>query len=393
MSNKIVVVGGGYSGLLCARRLAHYTKGMDVRITLVDSNPYFTERIRWHQAASGQTIKNHPYSKWVRGTNITFVQGRVTQLLPDENIVLVDTANSKEKLEYERLVYALGSHIDLNTVKGVRQHAHSVSTYDSTQRLQERLVQANSTEKVVICGAGLTGIELAFEFAESYPHLHISLLTRDTFGGGLSHKATTYLCQQFHKRGITLMEHALVQEISANAVHTAQSPVPFDVCVWAGAFAVPTLPHEANIAVNANGQILVDNHLRSLSHPNIYAVGDAASVDDAIQTPIRMGCKTAVPMGAHAADEISAHLKHQPQRAYDYAYSPTLISIGRRDGIVQMVDADGAPQERIFTGWLAVQIKEWISRGTVFQLKHPRFVVYTRHSNKEIQHRQQLAMG
>ena len=393
MDKHIVVLGGGYSGLLCARRLAQQTRGHDLRITLVDSNPYFTERIRWHQIASGQAIKNYHYTELVRGTSITFVQGRVTQLLPNDNAVVLNATTGDQTLTYDRLVYALGSHIDMDAVKGVREHALSVSTYYSTVQLQKRLAQAKKGEKVVICGAGLTGIELAFEVAETYPKLHISLLTRDTFGIGLSQKATQHLRKQFAKHNIHLMENALISEVSEQAIHIGDTSIPFDVCVWAGAFAVPSLPRDAQIAVNANGQMIVDNRLRSLSHPTIHGIGDAASVDDAIKTPIRMGCKTAMPMGAHVADEISTLLNNQPQRTYDYAYSPTLISLGRRDAIVQFVDPDGAPQERILTGWLAVQVKEWICRGTIFMLYHPKWVVYTRHSKQVVQHRQQYALN
>jgi NADH dehydrogenase FAD-containing subunit len=108
----------------------------------------------------------------------------------------------------------------------------------------------------------------------------------------------------------------------------------------------------------------VDAALRSVAHPNIYAVGDAAA------TPLRMACATAMPMGAYAADHLAARLNGQPQiEPFRFAYVLQCLSLGRRRALVQFVDRDDTPQERIITGWWGARIKELICRFTVWSLR------------------------
>src|SRR5207248_10825007 len=112
-------------------------------------------------------------------------------------------------------------------------------------------------------------------------------------------KGRAYLHKTFNRLGITLREKITVKQIAANAAVTQDgSMLPFDLCLWTAGFSIPLLARQSGIRVNACGQVLIDGELRSVSHPNIYAVGDAA----AFETPLRLACATAMPMGAHAAD-------------------------------------------------------------------------------------------
>ncbi len=183
--------------------------------------------------------------------------------------------------------------------------------------------------------------------------------------------------------GIDLIDHALVQRISEHQVEYAGGVLDFDLCIWAGAFGVPALAREAGLTVNGRGQMLVDDHLRSVSHPTVYAVGDAANPSEAIDTPIRMGCATAYPMGAYAADDVVARVRGKAHQAYDFAYFVRCISLGRDDALIQVVDEDDQPKERIITGWLGARVKEMVSRYGVWQIWHDRLMYYPRHRNSK----------
>jgi NADH:quinone reductase (non-electrogenic) len=379
---RIVILGGGYSGIMAARRLAYQTSKQNVEITLVNGLDHFVQRIRLHQTAANQTLPHTPIPQILAGTDVRFVQGWATRITPETNLLAVQTAAGAHTLAYDYLIYALGSHVDTSRVPGAAEYALSVKNEESALAMRAKLLElAQHGGHVVICGGGLTGIETATELAEAYPTLKFSLITRDELGGQLSKRGQTYMRHAFEQRGIEVLDNTTISHISADAVHYAGGALHYDVCIWAGAFAVPTLAGDSGLTVNAQGQVMVDEHLRSVSHPTIYAVGDAASVSEAINTPIRMACATAIPMASHAADELAARLQGKSHHAYDFAYLIRCISLGRHDGLVQMVDEDDNPKESIITGRMGALVKEMICRYTIWQIHNARWMYYPRHKD------------
>jgi NADH:quinone reductase (non-electrogenic) len=381
---RIVILGGGYSGVMAARRLALKTSRQAVEITLVNGLDHFVQRIRLHQTAVNQTVSHLPMSHMVAGSGVRFMQGWATQITPENHTLTIQTAEGAQSLGYDYLIYALGSYIDTSRVPGAAEHALSVSTEESTLRLREKLLALPQGGRVVICGGGLTGIEISTELAEAYPNLNVSLITREDFGAQLSQRGQAYLRQTFDRLGIDVTDNATITRISPDQVEYAGGALDFDLCIWAGAFAVPTLARESGLAVNAQGQVIVDDHLRSVSHPTVYTVGDAANPSDAIGTPIRMACATAVPMGSYAADDLAARLNGKTHRAYDFGYAIRCISLGRHNGLVQMVEHDDTPKEQVFTGRMGAFIKEMVCRYAFWQVQNPRWMYYT--SNKTAKH-------
>ncbi len=364
---EILVLGGGYAGMIAALRLAGKSRA---HITLVNALDTFVERIRLHQRAADQPLPQHSIPTLLGGKNVSFVQGWVTQLDTDQRAVTVQTTQGAQTLHYDILVYALGSTIDRDSVPGVREHAYALNA-DNVGDLSKILP---NSERLLVIGGGLTGIEAATEFAEAYPQLQVTLATCDTFGENLSRKGQVYLRKSFARLGISIRDNAEVTEVLPNAARLANGEtLAFDVCVWAGAFRVGTLADDAGLKVNERGQILIDRQMRSFSHPDIYAVGDAAYCPE---VPTRMSCAAAMPMGSHAADNIAAALKGQPQKPFRFGYAGQCISLGRSDAMFQIVNSDDQPQEQIISGRLAVGIKELICRLTVFSLHQPNFYIW-----------------
>lgn len=139
--------------------------------------------------------------------------------------------------------------------------------------------------------------------------------------------------------------------------------LPFDVCVWAGAFGVSPLARDSGLSVDAVGRIVVDETLRSVSHPHIFAAGDAASAG------VRMACATAVPMGGDAANNLLADLNGDSLKPFRFAFAGRCISLGRGDAIMQLVKGDDTPIERIITGRMGAMIKESICKYTLAGIK------------------------
>jgi NADH dehydrogenase FAD-containing subunit len=165
---------------------------------------------------------------------------------------------------------------------------------------------------------------------------------------------------------------AKVCEVRAGAVALERGELRCDACVWAGGFRAPSLARESGLEVSERGRIVVDARLRSVSHPDVYAIGDAADPRFDAGAPIRAGCKYAMPMGVHAAENLARSIAGEVELAFRFGDSIFCINVGRRDGLTQLMSPDGQPRG-IITGRLGAWIKERIVRYTVWSMHVERF--------------------
>lgn len=366
---RILIIGGGYAGLSTAHRLSRHAS--DLAITLIDVKPQFEERIRLHQVAAGQMSQRFSYQNFLESLGVSFLQGKVKTIDPDANEVMVEErSGTVTKLAYDYLVYALGSVMDVHTTSGVSEYACVFDTVMAAEHLYAQLEQTPDAQ-VLVVGGGLTGIETATELAESMPLLQISLLTSEPLqaraeAGGYSEKAVAYMMQALSKRQIELHSGARVVELRAGvACMSDGSQHSFDICIWTSGFKPSALATQAGIQVNDHGQIVVDDCLRSVSHPNIIAVGDAASVSTSAAGACRMGSATALAMGPSGARTIVALLKQQTPPVFRFKYLFRNICFGRDDGLIQFVDSRDYPRSIVWTGAAAAEWKEYVCQETL----------------------------
>jgi NADH:ubiquinone reductase (H+-translocating) len=374
--HQILILGGGYAGMMTALRLAGRNK--TAQITLVNGIDTFTERIRMHELATNHPPKQRSIVEMLRGKNIQFIQGWVKAIHPEAHEVDLQTTEGMQTLRYQKLVYALGSAVDRDIVPGVREHAYVLNPGGDKSAPEMQIALANLAKiggRVAVIGGGLTAIEGVTEIAETYPSLRVSIFMRGKVGENLSVKAQHYLRQTFGEMNISVYENSGVKEIKAGAVVVQDgTALPFDLILWAGGFRALPLAKAAGLAVNERGQMLVDPFLRSISHPDIYGAGDSAYPVERPGADIRMGCATALPMGAHVGENLNALLNNQPQQAYSFRYYIQCISLGRKDGLIQFVTPDDEPIDRILTGWAGAQFKEMICKFTVMALQVERTI-------------------
>ena len=373
MQHRIIVLGAGYTGAIAAGRLAKRLHRADVAITLVNAEPDFIERVRMHQLAVGQELKPRPFDEMFAGTGIEVKLAKVAGIDADRRTVtVVDTHGAKEQqLDYDTLVYALGSGWNPQGVPGTAEHAHEISGRPGALRLHERLARLNAGQPVVVVGGGLTGLEAATEIAETRPDLDVALVARGGFGGWLSDKGRGHLRQVFAGLGITVHEHTGVTAVEADHVLTDGTPVPAAVTVWATGFAVHPIAEASTLEVSGTGQIVVDGTMRSVSHPEVYAVGDAALVTGPGDKPLRMSCASGVPTAWQAADAIAARLTGGKLPKVPIRYFQQCISLGRKEGLIQFVTADDQAVPKALTGRLAALYKELICKGAAWTVAHP----------------------
>ncbi|GAA2701526.1 NAD(P)/FAD-dependent oxidoreductase [Actinoplanes palleronii] len=353
-AKRIVVLGAGYAGMLTVTSLAGRTRRRDdVSITVVNAGERFTERLRLHQVATGQHLAELNLPELLAGSKAEFQQGWVTGIDPVGRTVRID---DEREIGYDTLVYALGASADTGAVPGAAENAYSL---DDAESFARRLAEMSSGS-VVICGSGLTGIEAATEIAERFPYLVVTLLGRERPGAMLGPQARAYLDAALRRLGVTVRLGEIVK-VRADGVDLAGgATAPADAVLWTSGVRVSPLAAAAGLTTDGHGRIVTDGALRSVSHPEVYAVGDAAAIRQKYGL-MHGTCQSGMPTGAHTAQQIVRQLDGKPVRRFRFGYLHVPISLGRHDAVIQFVHGDESPARARLTGRAAVWYKETVS--------------------------------
>ncbi|MET9373622.1 FAD-dependent oxidoreductase [Streptomyces sp. NPDC002992] len=377
MKHRIVVLGAGYAGAYVAGNLARRLSSAEAEITVVNAEPDFVERLRLHQLAAGQELEALRLADVFAGTGVRLRLARVTAVEPERQVVAVADGDGGGELGYDTLVHALGSHVADGGVPGVGEHAFDVAGRPSALRLRERLDslgRRGEGGRVVVVGDGLTGIETATEIAESRPGLSVTLVARGELGAQLSAGARSHLRRACDRLGITVLEHTSVEAVEATRVLCADgTALASDATVWTAGFAVDPIAAASGLEVTENGRIVVDRTMRSVSHPNVYAAGDSAHAIGDNGRPLPMSCASAGHTGRQATNAIVGHLTGRAIANIKLSYPGNHISLGRRDGILQMVDDEARATPTYVAGRKAARIKAGILTLSLWGVTHPTF--------------------
>jgi len=359
-TTQIIVLGAGYAGMMAALRLAGKTRRLDARIRLVNASPDFVQRPRLHHVAVGQEVPQVPITHMLRGTRVEFLQGWVSGI--DQQAHKIELNSGECTLEYDYLIYALGSQVDQTRVPGIRQHAYVLDPGgpNGTAALREKLISLKDGQRVVVTGGGATGIEVAAEIKGYRPALEVTLLTAGRFGAFKGPRVERHFRQSFQKQGITVIEDSTVLALHADSIELNNGEnVPADLTLWAGGFRAPVLGERSGFKVNRLGQVVVDRYGRSLSNPDVYAVGDASHPLEEPGNPVRMSLFTALIRGAHAADNLAATLNGKTRVHLSFAYYGQGIAMGPHDAVGFFGYPADQPVGPVLRGKLAVYVRDF----------------------------------
>ncbi|GGE88157.1 FAD-dependent oxidoreductase [Massilia psychrophila] len=173
---------------------------------------------------------------------------------------------------------------------------------------------------VVVVGGGAAGVETALaarrQLALWAPHVRFTFIlgTRsDTLLAALADGASRKIATHLRKNGIRVAHRFVATRFDTDAVVSLDGRrLAADLALWAGGAQAHSLPAVSKLACDADGFIRVDNYLRSVSHPDIFAAGDCASLAPALP---KAGV-FAVRMGPVLAHNLRAHLLGVPLRPY-----------------------------------------------------------------------------
>ncbi|MEU8517800.1 FAD-dependent oxidoreductase [Kitasatospora sp. NPDC048722] len=351
---RIVVLGAGYAGLSTAKGA-----GRHHAVTLVAPEERLLHRVRQHEAAAGGGQDWPAIGQLARGRRIEHHRARAVELDLDGHKVELDDGTV---LGYDTLVYALGSRTAWHDVPGAAEHAYGA---ERAAELDRRLRGAGEPGTLAVVGGGATGIELAAELAEAHPRWRVRIVTAGRVGGIYSPKGRAHVRRVLDRLGVGVHEDATVTEVTPTGLRTTTGPVDADVTVWAASMEPHPLAAAAGLAVDDRGRALVDEYLRSVSHPDVHVVGDAAAVTVPGTGTLRMGCATALPMGQY----VGKLLDGRTDKPFAYKYVAQCLSLGRHDGLLQLVRGDDSMRPTVLTGTAGRLAKAAIVAGVLAALK------------------------
>jgi NADH dehydrogenase, FAD-containing subunit len=354
MAKQILILGGGYGGLLSALTARKYISPEEAEITVINKTPYHQIITELHRlAVSGVNEGNValPLEKLLKGKSVNLVVDSVENIDPEKKHVKL-AGNGTVK--YDHLVVALGGETAFFGIPGLEENSLTLKSVEEAKavsaHIQNRIAAyAQSKNKadatIVVGGGGLTGIELIGEIVDMLPKWcaehgvdrnEISLHNIEAgptilmgFPADLLERAKSSLTN----RGVNLIMGVAVTEVQGNKVMLKDgSSIETNTFVWTG--GVTGNPVVANCGIEVNrGRASVTEFLQSTSHSDIFLAGDNAFVMGPEGRPYPPSAQIAWQMGECIGYNLFATLKGLPLKSFQFVNSGVLASLGRKDAI------------------------------------------------------------
>lgn len=376
----VVVLGAGYAGLKTVIALQKKLR-KEVKIILVDRNPYHYETMRLYEVASG----SYPYTRMAYQLS-DVLDKDMTELIVDQ----VEKINIKEKtvelkkhapLSYDYLVVGLGWVLSDMGIAGAKENALPMSNVKEAEAIRDHLyaemnVYRKDKDKkhllIVICGAGFQAVELAGALAEARPRfakmagVAADEITIKMLDGSpvllpmFQGKLLDYALGLIKKNDIEIIKPAYVQAVSDHSVSYKMKDsdkvqeIPAGTRIWMMGFSgSPVI--EASDFKNRRGRVMVSDHLTAPESDDIYLLGDVSSV----MVPGKKWrwpntAQIALSMANYAAKDIRSRVNHQARPSkYVYHDLGVVVAVGE-------TRAAGKAMGHGYKGYLASALKKII---------------------------------
>ena len=391
--HHVIVVGGGAGGLELATRLGDRLgrKGQVV-VTLVDRNETHVWKPLLHEVAAGSMdIHAHQldYLAQARWHHFNFCCGALEGLDRARREIVVapilDERGSevipRRTLRYDTLVIAIGSVANTFGVPGVAEHAYALESAAEADRFHKRLInaciQANyrpgnapAQLRVVIVGAGATGVELAAELHNTTRvlagyglqnidpgrFLDITLLNADPrILPMLPERIAKAVTAALGDLGVRVACSEQVVEITASEVKTQSGKsYPADLAVWAaGIKGADLLRNLDGLETNRVNQLVVQPTLETTRDPDIFALGDCSAFPrEGKMPPVPPAAQAAHQQASHLLGSIALRLRGRPLAPFRYRDFGSLVSLGEYSTIGSLMGFLSGKSYRV-EGWFA----------------------------------------
>ena len=372
---RVVVLGGGFAGLECVRRLeSYFMREFDIEIVLVSEDNFLLFTPMLPQVASGMIETRHiimPIRALIEKT--IFYEDRVRNIDPFGKIVTLSGTSEKRgiSLHYDFLVIALGSQTNFFGLTNVEEHAYTMKTLNDAMILRNRIIDMleqaeNETNPIlrkslltfVVVGAGFAGIETAGELIDFvldarkyYPHISkqdirvVVLEALSSILPGFSEKLAKFAYEKLIQRGIDIRLNTAVTsfdgtEVLVKSLENRENKnieaIQTKTLVWtAGVTPVDTIKN--SIFKTEKGKIIVNEFLEIPDFPSVFAIGDCCqTIDPSTKKPYAPTAQLAEAHAKIAAHNLYALIRNKQKKNFEYKSKGQMAIIGKRSGIASV---------------------------------------------------------
>jgi len=357
----VVIIGGGFAGLYCARGL----RRAPVRVTVIDRRNFHLFQPLLYQVATASLspadIASPIRTILRRQSNAQVWLGEVSEVNPEEGRIRLEDGTD---VEYDYLVLATGATHAYFGNEGWAEHAPGLKTVDDAIEIRRRFLLAfEQAERegdeearrrlltFVIVGAGPTGVELAGAMAEIARRvLPADFRAIDTtaarilllegadrvlppYPPELSAKAR----RQLESLGVEVRTGAMVTEVGEGHVRVGEEErIDAANVFWAAGVAASPLGRRLGADTDGAGRVRVGPDCSVEGSPNLFVVGDLASMQQEDGSPVPGVAPAAIQMGKHVARTIRSDLAGKPRKPFRYRDKGDLATIGRAAAVARL---------------------------------------------------------
>lgn len=369
---RVVIVGGGFGGLRAARGLL----GEPAQIIIVDRKNHHTFQPLLYQVA---TAGLSPGEIAAPIRSIFRDDSNVISLL--EEVQDFDLAHrivktSEQNIPYDYLVVAAGATHAYFGHDDWEQYAPGLKTIEDALEIRRRILLAfelaerqavagEATEPLnfVVVGGGPTGVELAGTLAEITRHVlsqefrsidpkraRILLLeggprVLPAYTEDLSRSAE----EQLRRLGVEVHTNAMVTKVEPGAVIFGQTRMVAPVILWAAGVAASPLGKRLGVPCDRAGRVEVRKDLSIPGYPEVFVIGDLASLKDEDGKLLPGVAPVAMQEGTFVAKMIARDIAGQAREDFKYWDKGSLATIGRAAAVAQF----GKLHISGFVAWLS----------------------------------------
>jgi NADH dehydrogenase len=376
----VIIVGGGFAGLNCARKLA---KHPDIRITLFDKNNYQQFQPLLYQVAAGFLApSNVAFSLRNMLVKHANVEVKMAEVVSADLTTRTVTISDGQTYHGDFLVLAAGSQANFFGTPGAENHSYPLYSLHDAELLRSRILAvleaadrdptliAKGALNFVLVGAGPTGTEMSGAlgdmihraFKEEYPNLpfnqaNICLVDMGhCVLGAFSPKGQTYAAKMLEQRGVKIRLGTAVKEVgSGHVVLSDGTNIPTHTVVWAGGLRASDLSTRLGLRPGHGGRIDVQTDFTVAGFPGVYALGDFANISGKDGKPLPQLASVAEQAGKWCAKNIAADIEGKPRKPFDYLDKGIMAMIGRSAAIAEIGPHRHELEGPIaFTAWIGV---------------------------------------
>ncbi|HWH49061.1 MAG TPA: FAD-dependent oxidoreductase [Burkholderiales bacterium] len=370
---RLVLLGGGHSHVEVLRRFGSEPV-TDVELVLVSpypDSPYSGMLPGWIAGHYTRDECHIDLARLTRFANCRFVRSACNGINPEARLVFCEDGTT---LPYDVVSVDTGARSPAFDVPGAPEHALPVKPVEQFMlawaEICKRTVRGQAPRRIAVAGGGAAGVEvllaMQYQLHSLAPAAEIGFeLVSDTAGILVAHtgKVRTIFMRVLEQRCVTLHLGAAVERVDSGSLRLCEGgSVQADTIVWATGASAPLWPRSVGLATDERGFILVNQRLQSVSHPQVFASGDMASVR---HHPRPKSGVYAVRAGPPLAENLRRSLKGEelvdwrPQRE-----ALALISTGDRYAVASRGDL-------ALEGQWVWRWKNWIDRRFVGRYKVP----------------------